>query len=102
MLTAHIFITTSINSQPQVHFKFCLSNGRSWIFCILTKDGSCWVYYESSAWHLKEEGSVAKIMELVSEWVSLVWLPVLVWIANLLFLKLLTPMGESELYQLID
>jgi len=70
-------------SQPQV--RFCLSNGRSWIFCILTKDGSGWVYYESSARHLKEalsEGSVAEIMELVSKW--------------------LTPTGESELYQLID
>ena len=64
--------SSSFNSQPQV--RFCLSNGRSWIFCILKKDGSGWVYYESSARHLKEafsEDSVAEIMELVSEWVSL-------------------------------
>ena len=58
--------------------RFCLSNGQTWIFCILKAKEGKWTYYESARYDLDKatmeltDEPLRKIIQLVLEWVSCV------------------------------
>lgn len=76
------FIPMILSTHPIVacsneDVRFCLTNGQSWIFCILRRgDGNKWFYYESTSRHLtrtvveQSDRALREVIQLVSEWVS--------------------------------
>ncbi|PCH42710.1 hypothetical protein WOLCODRAFT_163991 [Wolfiporia cocos MD-104 SS10] len=63
-----------VTSRDEV--RFCLSNGQTWIFCILRAKEGRWTYYESAPYDLDKvtmgltDEPLRKIIQLTFEWLA--------------------------------
>ncbi|TFY77811.1 hypothetical protein EWM64_g6200 [Hericium alpestre] len=76
---------SKLSGQNRVHF--CLSNGQSWIFCLLDKDANSdkWTSYESVSRTISQDSTelaIREIFQLMLEWLEPTGSPALYTLLN--------------------